>query len=86
MGESAYTTDDKRVMYLKCALCTQCIGPGFLMDEVWYVPHRQKYACRLCGELYEDRGARKIVTTKELLETGGGITLLNLLKERKREL
>lgn len=55
------------------------------MDEVWYVPVRGQYACRLCGELHEEKGARKIVTTKELLATGGGLKLLNLLKERKSD-
>ena len=72
-------------MYLRCGRCTVCIGPGFHFDEIWYDPEVERRVCRACAEVYGKGQARLIVTAPELRASGGGSTLIALLKCREEE-
>lgn len=82
MDRDFHHADDKRVMYLRCGRCTACIGPGYLQDEVWFDPSVNRKICRGCAD---DRdGTYRLLTAQELAASGGGSTLVRLMKERQR--
>ena len=72
-------------MYLRCRRCTVCIGPGFINTEIWYDPIIKKRVCRSCGEANEASGAFRTMTADELVNSGGGTTLTNILKLKEKE-
>lgn len=76
----------KRIMLLRCARCTICIGPGYVHDEIWYDPKIRKRVCRACAEDYFDNQCILLVTREELHTFTGGTQLVQLLREREAAL
>ena len=81
-GEPVPEEETKPIRYLKCTSCTINIGPGHLRDEVWLLQGRP--ICQSCGERRERDGAYRAITKQELRDTGGGVSLVALIKERTK--
>lgn len=71
-----------RIMYLRCQLCTICIGPGYYRQEVWFWPEKKKLLCWGCGDDRMDRGAYQVLSAQELAATNGGKGLIAALRAK----
>lgn len=74
--------DQVKIMYMRCQLCTICIGPGYYRDEVWYWPAKKKLLCFGCADYRIDDGTYRVLSAQELVTTGGGKNLIAALKEK----
>lgn len=74
--------DKPRIMYMRCQLCTICIGPGYYRDEVWYWPTKKKLLCSGCADYKIEEGAYRILSAQELSDTGGGKHLIAALRTK----